>query len=281
MASKALSANEAWLKLLNDLVKTGTYSTPRGKPTLELLGHQTRINMTCPVVTTTKRKLGYRFLPAEAAWILSGDNRVETIAPYGKHIAQFSDNGSFFEGAYGPQIIDQLSYVLSALGGEDVESRQAVMTTWKPRPRPSKDIPCTVALQWLVRPLTTDQDDLGLHCFVTMRSSDAWLGWPYDVFNFSMLSAYLACLLEQRYQRPLSLGDLCLTAGSQHIYEVNQAGAKACLNAPSSNLVYAPFNHHEFADNPGNLIRHLRGLADRRPSSLYGSWLTELLTDDL
>lgn len=222
------SVNTVWLNLLADIFNKGSNCTPRGKPTRELLGHQTRINMAYPILTEPTRKLGYRFQAAEAAWILSGDNRVSTIAPYSKAISNFSDDGFMFFGAYGPKIVDQLPYVARALT-DDADSRQAVLTIWRQSPPKVRDIPCTVSLQWLIR-------GEKLHCLASMRSSDAWLGWPYDVFNFSMVSLYLLNLLQtifkesELFQR-LELGDLILTAGSQHLYQEQWEGALKAIEA--------------------------------------------------
>jgi thymidylate synthase len=173
--------------------------------------------MEWPVVTVKERELGYKFMAAEAAWILSGDNRVRSIRPYSKAISNFSDDGHFFHGAYGPMIRDQLHFVIDALNA-DKDTRQAVMTIWRPNPRPSKDIPCTVSVQFLIR------DGL-LHVVDTMRSSDLWLGWPYDIFNFSMLARYVICHLKQKPE----LGVIVLQAGSAHLYEQNWLPAQAIV----------------------------------------------------
>ena len=53
-----------------------------------------------------------------------------------------------------------------------------------------------------------------------MRSSDAWLGWVYDTFNFSMISAWVAIALRGHYPN-LELGNLYLDATSQHLYKTN------------------------------------------------------------
>ena len=82
-------------------------------------------------------------------------------------------------------------------------------------------LPCTISVQFVIR-------DGKLHCFDTMRSSDAWLGWPFDVFNFSMLAWMVLTLLRCRCNSDnhvsvgLELGSLHLTAGSQHLYIKNQ-----------------------------------------------------------
>ena len=212
------SPDSQWLRAIKDCMMYGAVVSPRGKKIKDLLAYQTSIAMEYPVLTIKERKLGYKFMAAEAAWILSGDNRVKTIAPYSKAISDFSDDGYFFHGAYGPMIRDQLHYVIDALNNDE-STRQAVMTIWRPNPRPSKDIPCTVSIQFLIR------DGL-LHVVDTMRSSDLWLGWPYDIFNFSMLARYVICHLKNKP----TLGLLILQAGSMHIYEDQWSAATAILN---------------------------------------------------
>lgn len=262
--------NRVWLEMLSLLMlRNNVHRNQRtGSDITELLGYQTRVPMSESLLTVEGRKLGYRFAPAEAWWILSGDNRVETIAPYSKQISQFSDDGVFFRGAYGPQLVDQLPYVVNTLA-DDFTTRQAVATVWRQRPGPSKDIPCTVSLQFLIR-------DNKLHCNATMRSSDAWLGWPYDVFNFSMISGYVALLLRKVCQDVWEVGDLILTAGSQHLYEVNWKGAEACLADPvEKGFSTLEFDWNKF-DEPGDLLLHLKAVADRNPYAMKNNWLRDL-----
>lgn len=264
----AAHANAVWLTLLWRLLGFGRPAAPRKRDTHELLACKTTIDMTRPVVTAPGRRLGYRFMPAEAAWILSGDNRVATIAPFSKQIATFSDDGERFFGAYGPRIVDQIGYVLKTLR-RDPSSRQAVMTIWREQPGDTRDVPCTVAIQWLIR-------DAALNAVATMRSSDAWLGWPYDVFNFSMLSAYLARHLQLTGLPDLRLGQLSLVAGSQHLYAVNHAAAETILredDLSTGGLTYAPLDASEF-EHPDDLITHLWSLAHRR--TVRYRWLSEL-----
>ena len=204
-----LSTNTAWLQALDGCLNHGRDAAPRGMKIKELIGYQTTTPLEFPVMTIVDRKLGYKFMAAEAAWILSGDNRVRTISPYSNAISRFSDDGYFFHGAYGPAIRDQLHFVIDSLNA-DPDTRQAVLTIWRPNPRPSKDIPCTVSVQFLIR-------NNMLHVIDTMRSSDLWLGWPYDVFNFSMLARYVICHLNTKPD----LGVLVLQAGSSHLYEQN------------------------------------------------------------
>jgi thymidylate synthase len=167
------------------------------------------------------RKLGFRFMAAEAAWIIGGDNLVASIAPYSKQISEYSDDGIVFAGAYGPEVVSQLDYIVRTLA-KDLESRQAVIELWKRNPKPSKDIPCTMTVQWLIR-------DGYIYCLDNMRSSDVWTGWPYDVFNFSMLTHVIRIMLRVRHKIEVKPGKLILTAGSQHIYEENWEAARVIM----------------------------------------------------
>jgi thymidylate synthase len=266
------TANQEWKILLKSVLYHGQDIKPRGKPCKELRAFQTRIDMRFPVVSIAERKMGYKFMTAEAAWILSGDNRLENIKKYSPFIWEFSDDGHFYNGAYGPMIVDQLTYVVDMLE-QDQDTRQAILTIWRPNPRPSRDIPCTVSLQWFIR-------DGKLHCHDTMRSSDCWLGWVYDVFNMSMLSGMILLLLRERQRRSavahntLELGDLVLTAGSAHIYEKNYAEVKDIVLNHTTEKFEAEFHPYEF-DNAAHLISHLQALSDRSPVP-ENSFLSEL-----
>ena len=215
-----MTATEQWKKILQDLLLNGKPSSPRDLATLELINYHSEIDMSRPTVAMIDRKLSKQFMCAEAYWILSGDFRVKTIAPYAPSIAKFSDDGDVFFGAYGPRIVEQDFYVEEKLATAR-DTRQAVLTIWRENPPQTKDVPCTVAVQFLIR-------DGKLHCIDTMRSSDVWLGWPYDVFNFTMLT--LRTLIRLREWVKLQLGTLYLNAGSQHLYLKNKEGAEACSN---------------------------------------------------
>ena len=217
-----MNTNDVWKRLIRYLLMAPIVA-PRGFKTKELIGYQTKIDMNTPFVTVPARKIGKKFRYAEAAWILSGDNKVATIKPYSKIIETFSDDGIRFFGAYGPKVVDQLSYVIDNLHN-DPTSRQAVINIWREKPHQSKDIPCTCSLQFLIR-----EDEI--HCIATMRSSDAWLGWVYDVFNFSCIANYIRLQLLSQYNTHVRLGSLTLNAGSQHLYEQHWYPAEACLRS--------------------------------------------------
>lgn len=211
--ASAPSLNTAWQNLLKELLATGRVVSPRGQRTVELPQATIMFDMRYPVVLAPSRKLHVPFLGGEAYWILSGDDSVAGIAPFNRHITQFSDDGEKFFGAYGPKVVDQLPYVVAKLQ-EDPDTRQAGLTIWRESPPKTKDVPCTIALFFNLR------DGL-LNTHVFMRSSDAWLGLPYDGFNFTMITCQVLKRLNQNRAREdwLQLGTQYLTMVSSHLYE--------------------------------------------------------------
>lgn len=207
---------EAYSSILRQLSERGHYISPRGMLTKEIVGFNfTLRNPRYNVVTQAGRKVSLPFMAAEFLWMITGSNDVRLIAPYNKNIVPFSDDGLFFRGAYGPKLIDQLPYIVETLTADPV-SRQAVLTLWRERPGPSKDIPCTCLMQFFIR-------DGMLDMVVYMRSNDAWLGLPYDVFNFTMIQKYVADLLS------VDIGWYHHHVGSLHLYEQHWEKAKLVM----------------------------------------------------
>ena len=217
--------SEVWLDALDKTLHIGIPVAPRGKVTKEIPQRTIEVDMRRPVLRVPKRELNYKFMAAEAFWILSGDDTVAGIAPYNSRIIEFSDDGVRFYGAYGPKIVSQLPYIVQKLN-EDPMSRQAGLTIWRESPPQTKDVPCTIAVFASIR-----DEKLNLHVF--MRSSDLWLGVPYDVFNLSMLGHYICALLNKTRLTPdyIQPGILYLTAASSHLYEDNWDAAVTCLTS--------------------------------------------------
>lgn len=224
---------QTWLSLVRLILTDGQTQFPAGKETREVLNCSSSWSMVRPEIGVFARKLSKAFMYGEAAWILAGSNEVKNIAPFNKRISQYSDDGFTFFGAYGPKVAKQLPYVVQALK-EDPSTRRAVLNIWRESPRLTKDYPCTLSLQWLIR-------DDQLLCFDTMRSSDIWWGVPYDVFNMSVISYVIWQELRETYPK-LQLGHLYLTACSQHLY---------------SDFYQSAQNIIEEADRPGTVSHHL------------------------
>ena len=229
-------ATEEWSMLLGWLMQHGINVNPRGMNTKEIINFTSSVDMRSPVVLMKDRKLSYNFMCAEAHMIITGSNKVEDIIKYAPSISKFSDSGVVFQGAYGPKVSEQMQYVVETLI-DDPSSRQAIISIWREMPRKSKDIPCTLTMQFLLRRNKLDM-------VVNMRSSDAWLGWPYDVFTFSMIAWYVCLRICGAIGSGLTgttPGTLHLNAGSQHLYEKNWKQAHSCLTAediPPASGVY-------------------------------------------
>lgn len=256
--------NAPWLTTLWTVFANGSKVSPRGIPTLEVPQHTVIADMRKPVLAIKERKLNYRFMAAEAYWILSGSNKVEHISPWNKNIAKFSDDGDVFFGAYGPKIMDQLPYVVRKLA-EDPSSRQAGLTIWREKPPATLDVPCTVAMFASIR-----GDKLNLSVY--MRSSDIWLGLPYDVFNFSMV-AHLICGMFRGLPGALEVspGTLYLTAASSHLYETQWSEAKKIATEPQMPGLQPDTPEEMFAD-PLHLLSTLKVLRETSPGSPERWW---------
>lgn len=266
--------NDVWLRGLDNLLRFGERIAPRGISTIELPQATFIVDMRRPVLTIPERSLNYRFMAAEAYWILSGDDRVETIAPYNSKISQFSDDGKVFFGAYGPEFVKQLPYVVRKLA-TDRNSRQAGMTFWRQCPPETKDVPCTVALFFQIR-------NRKLNAHVFMRSSDIWLGLPYDVFNFSMIGHMICAYVNKhtagmiqdklRAEDIVEPGLLYLTAASSHLYQRDVEPAQVCLKATRPLFGEQPVTLPGMHLDPGFLERTLVAVRDKTAKDGHRWW---------
>jgi thymidylate synthase len=222
---------EAWDKLILQILANGKHVVAHDKRTKELLGVSFLVkDLARNILINDIRKPNYRFMVAEWLWILSGRNDVDFLADFVPRIRNYSDDGKTLYGAYGPRLITQWDYI-AKIFERDKYTRQAVAGIWTPNPPESADIPCTLNLQWLLR-------EGQLHSIVNMRSSDAWLGLPYDFFTFSMLAMDLAADLGA------SSGSLQMNLGSSHLYEEDYLKAEAVTMSSqrSESLRVPPIN---------------------------------------
>tara|TARA_Y100001972_G_C7616941_1_gene309387 strand:+ start:204 stop:1040 length:837 start_codon:yes stop_codon:yes gene_type:complete len=252
---------------------------PRDMKIKEKISHIWRVDMDDPIITLPERKLSYPFMFGEATWMLKGKNDVESVSKYVGGIKRFSDDGETFFGAYGPKILTQWGYVVQKLYA-DRDSRQAIISIWRENPGISNDIPCTLTLQFFLREAS---DELWLHTIASMRSNDAWLGVPYDTFNFSAISFFIVCHLNKLGIK-CKLGELIIQAGSRHIYE---SDFKKLDNIFTSNFEDKPeisLNNliDKYSNDPKKFIDILQEMADLegtelRPNGMLSERLNYLL----
>lgn len=152
---------------------------------------------------------------AELCWYLSGTADPSMILTWIPDYAKECELDGTIRGAYGPRMFgkadkDQISNVLRLLTTTPT-SRRAVVQLFDSSDIAGdryKDIPCTCSLQFLRR-------SNKLHMIVTMRSNDAYLGLPHDIFTFTMLHELVARELGDE------LGRYIHNVGSLHLYDTN------------------------------------------------------------
>ena len=250
--------SEVWWALLDNLIVEGRFVSPRQQGTRELLGVQLHIaNARDNILVNEIRKISYRFMVAEWLWIWYGRDDVATISRYNSKITQFSDNGIDFNGAYGKRIRPRWDAVINRIKS-DPDTRQAVIDVFSHEDllRETKDVPCTISLQFLLR-------DGRLHTIANMRSSDVWLGLPYDVFNFTMLANVAAA------QLGVDLGPITLNLGSSHLYDRDREKADEARWVQNHSYVRSP----RLYEAPPAWLEDVLVTGRMRPLA-EGPWLT-------
>lgn len=213
-AKTATEAFDAWYKELNEQAKAGNVQGSRdGDVVGEIIGAVTVIeDPTRGIVQSSIRNMPMRYAVGELLWYLSGSNRVSDISKYSDVWERLSDDGEHVNSAYGHRIFNLFGFNqwehVKALLRDDPLSRQAVIHIKDASNKPTKDMPCTVSLQFFIR-------DNKLYMITNMRSNDIWMGFPYDVFSFTALQVKMAMELG------VGVGDYTHIAGSLHLYKRN------------------------------------------------------------
>lgn len=205
--------------VLNDLydalLKDGVHNTSTNGGSLEFLG--VTLRMAKPRARLSRSQTRARPFSAlgELLWYLSGSDEAAFVGPY---IPFYVKKGKppTVNGAYGPRIrsrygFDQLQAAIDVMRRKD-GSRRTVIQIYEAKDLLAEDgidIPCTTTMQFHRRGGI-------LHMSVTMRSNDAYLGLPHDVFCFTMLQELVAAELE------LELGEYIHMVGSMHLYDCDR-----------------------------------------------------------
>ncbi|MEG0580298.1 MAG: thymidylate synthase, partial [Niameybacter sp.] len=183
IAKTANEAWEVWFKTLKGQADSGVNATSRdGDVSGEVINAITIIeDPTHNIITNPIRKMPMRYAIGELLWYLSGSNLVSDINHFSSIWNTLSDDGKTINSAYGNRIFDRFGFdqweYIKTLLTDDPNSRQAVIHIKDASQKKTKDMPCTVCLQYFIR-------DGKLHATTYMRSNDIWLGFPYDVFSF-------------------------------------------------------------------------------------------------
>ncbi|MEF2977219.1 thymidylate synthase [Subtercola sp. YIM 133946] len=204
---------------LGHLLSHGATIHPTKGEALEVVGAV--IELTNPRARVSRSHKRSRIFSAlgELLWYLAGSDDVGFIAYYISAYPNFAVAGRV-EGAYGPRLFgDQhrLGDVIEVLR-QKPDSRQAVVQIFSQDDLDNeKDVPCTTTLQFFIR-------EGRLHMVTHMRSNDAYLGLPHDMFAFTMIQEMVAIRLG------VELGAYKHFVGSLHLYTRSAADARAFLD---------------------------------------------------
>ena len=218
MRFEAETLDDALLRLYPELLsRASNVSASRGDNT-EILG--VLIEIAIPRArlsrSETRGKLFSSF--GELLWYLTGGNQLDFIEPYIRRYRDESEDGLTVYGGYGRRLFqqrghNQIQNVIELLRARPT-SRRAVIQLFNAEDIAAEysEIPCTTTLQFFVR------EDM-LHLIVTMRSNDAYIGLPHDVFCFTMLQEIVARSLNRE------IGSYRHFVGSMHLYDPDRSRA--------------------------------------------------------
>lgn len=162
------------------------------------------------IVKSKIRNMPMRYAIGEMLWYISGNNKLKEIQKYGSGWDRMSDDGKHVNSNYGWCIkykfgFDQWEWCRKELINNP-NTRRAVIHIKEPSNKKSKDVNCTVCLQFFIR-------EGKLHLTTYMRSNDLWMGFVYDVFQFTNMLVLMSMELE------LEVGTYTHIAGSLHLYK--------------------------------------------------------------
>lgn len=227
--------DEILRKLYGELSRsTDTFEASKGKGQ-DLLGQKVVLKDPRARISATATRGMLISALAEFCWYMSGSADLDFIRFYLKDYPPKDAAGSLQE-AYGPRLkgtgefgynIDQINRVIEKLRKKPDTRRAAITLLESSDLEPSqKEAPCTIGLQFIRRRER-------LHLVAMMRSNDAYLGFPHDVFCFTMIQELVARSLGIR------VGDYHHFATSLHLYEDDQDSVADYLGEGFQNPVFA------------------------------------------
>ncbi len=206
-----------YLALMRDVRENGTRKQDRtGTGTLSLFGYQMRFDLSAGFPLVTTKKLHLRSIIHELLWFLSGDSNIRYLKENGVSIwDKWADENGELGPVYGVQwrnwraadggVIDQISQVVQQLT-ETPDSRRIIVSAWNVAEVDQMALPpCHCLFQFYVA-------DGKLSCQLYQRSCDIFLGVPFNIASYALLTHMLA------QQADLGVGDFVFTGGDCHLY---------------------------------------------------------------
>lgn len=219
LKTKALNLDimQQYLDLLETILEKGSEKGDRtGTGTISRFGHQMRFDLSegFPMVTT--KKLHLKSIIYELLWFLNGDTNVKYLQDHGVRIwNEWADDDGNLGHIYGYQWrswptpdgkhIDQISEVVRSIQ-KNPDSRRHLVSAWNVGELDKMNLPpCHILFQFYV-------NDGKLSCQLYQRSADVFLGVPFNIASYALLTMMMAQVCG------LQPGDFVHTLGDAHIY---------------------------------------------------------------
>ncbi len=207
----------AYLDLLSHVLQHGTEKPDRtGTGTRSVFGYQMRYDLATGFPLLTTKKLHVRSIVHELIWFLSGDTNVAYLRDNDVKIwDEWADDRGDLGPVYGKQwrswtcpdgrTVDQITEVIDEIR-RNPDSRRLVVSAWNVADLPAMKLqPCHALFQFYVA-------DGRLSCQLYQRSADIFLGVPFNIASYALLTHMVAAVTGLR------VGDFVHTLGDAHLY---------------------------------------------------------------
>lgn len=208
---------QQYLDLLARARHQGTFKSDRtGTGTYSVFGHQMRFNLADGFPVLTTKKLHLKSIIHELLWFLAGDTNIAYLKENGVRIwDEWADENGDLGPVYGYQWrswpapdgrhIDQISHVVNMIK-TNPDSRRLIVSAWNPALVDDMALPpCHALFQFYVA-------DGKLSCQLYQRSADIFLGVPFNIASYALLTLMVAQVCG------LQAGDFVWTGGDCHLY---------------------------------------------------------------
>lgn len=208
---------QSYLDLLRHIQANGTHKSDRtGTGTISTFGYQLRADLSAGFPLLTTKKLHWKSIVYELLWFLQGDTNVKYLQEHGVRIwNEWADEQGELGPVYGKQwrswttreggSIDQIRWVVDEIR-RNPDSRRLVVSAWNVEDLPKMALaPCHCLFQFYVA-------DGKLSCQLYQRSADVFLGVPFNIASYALLTHLVAHVCG------LGVGDFVHTFGDVHIY---------------------------------------------------------------
>jgi len=218
-----------YLDLMTDILDHGSKKTDRtGTGTLSVFGRQLRFDLSHGFPLVTTKKLHLRSIIFELLWFLKGETNIKYLKDNGVSIwDEWADENGELGPVYGSQWrswpspdgrrIDQITQVLNQIKTKP-DSRRHIVSAWNPAEVDKMALPpCHALFQFYVA-------DGKLSCQLYQRSADYFLGVPFNIASYALLTYMFA------QQCDLEPGEFVWTGGDVHLYANHMEQAKTQLS---------------------------------------------------